>query len=120
MIFHGGVVCFHLCSTPEKKGKTFSIFTQYPQLISVFVLDFVVTSEVKLWYNALGFRSELCQPLVVKINSRIGKDLAEANLGSIGRWLIAPWLIGCDIVFVSLKNGSRDFFRQCLWSIAFS
>lgn len=35
--------------------------------------------------NALGFRSELCQPFVVQINSRIEKDLAEANLVNIGR-----------------------------------
>jgi len=68
---------------PEQ--KPFLFFTQYPQLISVFVPDFVVTFDVKFWYNALGFRGKLCQPFVVKINSQIEKDLAEANLMDIGR-----------------------------------
>lgn len=54
-------------------------------MISVFVSDFVVTFDVKFWYNALGFRGKLCQPFVVKINSRIEKDLAEANLMDIGQ-----------------------------------
>lgn len=59
--FMVGLFCFHLCYT---RKKTFSFFTQHPQLISVIVLDFVVSSEVKLWLMPWVFVVNCVNPLL--------------------------------------------------------